>query len=51
MHLDENCHGGSAILIKNNIQQFDSTHYATHEIQATNIYINDWIGPIIISAI
>ena len=51
MHPDGNAHGGTAILIKNNIQHFESTHYATHEIQATNIYIRDWIGRILIFAI
>ena len=51
MHPDGKAHGGSAILIKNNIQHFESTHYATHEIQATNVYVNDWIGPIQLSAI
>ena len=51
MHPDGNAHGWSAILIKNNIQHFESTHYASHEIQATNVYINDWIGSILISAI
>ena len=41
MHPDGNAHGGSAILVKNNIQYFESTHYATH----------DCIGPILISVI
>ena len=52
LHPDDKAHGGSAILIKNNIQHFESTHYATLcEIQATNVYVNDWIGPIQLSAI
>ena len=37
-------HGESAILVKNNIQHFESTHYATHEIQATNIFLKYCIG-------
>ena len=41
MHTDGKAHGGSAILIKNDIQHFESTHYATHEIQSTKVYFND----------
>ena len=38
-------------LIKNDIKHFESTHYVTHEIQSTNVYVNDWFRPILISAI
>ena len=44
MHPDGRAHGVSAIHIKNDIQHFESTYYATHKIQLTNVY--DWIGPI-----
>ena len=42
---------GSAILKKNDMKYFEITYYATREIQSTNVYINNWIGLILISVI
>lgn len=50
-HPDGTGHGGSAILIKNNIKRHEEKSYCTNEIQATNIVIEDWKGPFVISAI
>jgi len=51
MHPDGSAHGGSAILIKKTFKHYESTHFSTNEIQATNIVVEDTIGPLLISAI
>lgn len=51
MHPDGTAHGGSAILIKNTLKHSESIHYTTNEIQATNIFVEDSVGPLLISAI
>jgi hypothetical protein len=51
MHPDGTAHGGSGILIKNNIKHFATNPYCKEEIQAPNIVIQDWSKPITISAI
>lgn len=51
MHPDGKAHGGSAILIKNNIRHYPINNYCTEKLQSTNIVIEDWSGPIIISAV
>lgn len=51
MHPDGTAHGGSAILIKNNIRHHETANYCTNEIQATNLVIEDWTGPFTISAV
>lgn len=51
MHPDGTAHGGSAILIKENIKHHQGEHTCTKEIQATNIIIDEWNGPVTISSI
>lgn len=50
-HPDGKAHGGSGILIKKNIKHYQTIHFRTHEIQATNIVIEDFNGPIILSSV
>lgn len=51
MHPDKTAHGGSAILIKENIRHHEIGPYCSEETQATNIVVDDWRGQIVISAI
>ncbi|CAG4981213.1 unnamed protein product [Colias eurytheme] len=51
MHPDGTAHGGSAVLIRQNIKHHEIIHYCTEQIQATNVVIEDWVGPFIISAV
>lgn len=51
MHPDGTAHGGSAILIRDNIKHQEGQHFRTKEIQATNVVIEDRSGPITISSI
>ena len=50
MHPDGTAHGGSAILIKNNIKHHIENPFKTEQIQATNVVV-DWEGPLTISAV
>ena len=51
MHPDEKAHVVLDILIKSKIQQHDSKHYWTQQVESTNIIIDDWIGELQILAI
>lgn len=48
IHSDGTAHGGSAVLIKNNIKHHEDKPYRTNEIQATNVNVEDWKGPVTI---
>lgn len=50
-HPDGKAHGGSAILIKKKINHHQAISHRDEQIQATNVMIKDWIGPIMISAV
>jgi len=50
-HPDGTAHGGTAIIIRNNIKHYEADKYQHEHIQATNIVIEDWHGPITVSAI
>jgi len=50
-HPDGTGHGGTAIIIKNSIKHYELDKYDREYLQATTIMIEDWIGPLIISAI
>jgi len=50
-HPDGTAHGGTAIIIRNNIKHYEADKYQHEHIQATNIVIEDWYGPITVSAI
>lgn len=51
MHPDRKAHGGSAILIKNNIRHHLANSYCNEKFQATNVVIEDWSRPLTISAV
>lgn len=48
---DGSAHGGTAIIIKRNIKHHESNKYEQEYLQATTVIIEDWNGPISISAI
>lgn len=50
-HPDGTAHGGTAVLIKSKIKHHEVDKYQKDNIQATNIVIEDWNGPFIISAV
>lgn len=50
-HPDSKARGGSGILIRKTIKHHQGTHYCAQEIQATNIIVEDWLGPLTISSI
>lgn len=50
-HPDGKARGGSGILIRNVIKHHQGAHYCSPEIQATNIIVEDWLGPLTISSI
>ena len=51
MHPSGSAHGGSAILIKNNISHYEGHHFCTQYIQATNVVVNEYAGPLQITAV
>ena len=51
MHPDGSAHGGSAVIIRNNIKHHETVPYRTDEIQATNVRVEDWSGPFTVSAV
>lgn len=44
-------HGGSAIIIRRNIKHHELPKFQTEHIQATNVSIQDWNGPLTVSAV
>jgi len=50
-HPDGTAHGGTAIIIKNSIKHYELPKFEQAHIQATSIMVDDWTGPISISAI
>ena len=50
-HPDGKAHGGTAIIIKNEIEHFVNTEYCKNYLQATNVTFKDKNGPITFSAI
>lgn len=50
-HPDGKAHADTAIIIKKDIKHYELPKYETNHIQATNICIEDWIGPLTVSAI
>lgn len=49
-HPDGSAHGGTAILIRNNIKHHEICPYSKDYLQATNVVIEERDGPIVISA-
>lgn len=50
-HPDNTAHGGAAILIRKNIKHYDIPGYQYDHIQASSVVIEDWTGPLTVSAI
>lgn len=50
-HPDGSAHGGTAIIIKNVIKHHEIQKYDKDYLQATSVVIEDWLGPITVSAI
>lgn len=50
-HPDGTAHGGTAIIIKNNIKHYELQKFQKEHIQATSVVVEDWIGSLTISAL
>jgi hypothetical protein len=50
-HPDNTAHGGSAIIIRNTIKHFILPNYQYDHLQATSIVVEDWMGPLTVSAL
>ena len=50
-HPDGTAHGGSAIIIRNSIKHHELQKHNTDYLQATSVSIEDWNGPITITAL
>ena len=50
-HPDGTAHGGTAIIIKNNIKHHLHGYYNQAHLQATSVTIDDWIAPLTIAAV
>jgi hypothetical protein len=50
-HPDGTAHGGTAVIIKNNIKHHELPKSETACLQATSVVIEDWRGPITVSAV
>ena len=50
-HPNNKAHGGTAIIIKTSIKHHEIDKYHKEFLQATSIMIEDWSGPLVISAI
>ena len=50
-HPDGTAHGGTAIVIRNNIKHYELQKYNYDYLQSTTLKINDIFGPIIVASI
>lgn len=50
LHPSNKAHGGSAIIIKSTLKHHELQEYRTCHLQATTIEVQDWHGPLVISA-
>lgn len=50
-HPDGTAHGGTAVIIRKTIKHHNLPNYRLDHIQATSVVIEDWVGPITISAL
>lgn len=50
-HPDRTAHGGSAVIIKDTIKHHEASKYIQEHIQATSVTIDDWTGPLTITAV
>jgi len=51
IHPDGTAHGGTAIIIKSIIKHHEIEKYEKDYLQATTVVVEDWLGPLTISAI
>lgn len=51
LHPDGSAHGGTAIIIRSNIKHYETRSYSKAYLQATNVVVEEWNGPIIVSAV
>jgi hypothetical protein len=50
-HPDNTAHGGSAVIIRNNISHYELPKFCQPQIQATSVMVEDWAGPLSVSAV
>lgn len=50
-HPDNTAHGGVAVLIKDSIKHYELPSFSEDYLQASSVVIEDWLGPIVISAV
>jgi hypothetical protein len=50
-HPDNTAHGGSAVLVKNSIKHYELPSFKEQYLQASSIVLEDWQGPIALSAV
>jgi hypothetical protein len=50
-HPDDTAHGGTAIIIKSSIKHHELTELKKNYLQATSVQIEDWKGPLTITAL
>lgn len=51
LHPDNTAHGGSAVLIRKQIKHYELPKYEEDYLQATTVVVEDWAGPLTISAV
>jgi len=50
LHPSNKAQGGSGILIKSSLKHHELQEYRTCQLQATTIEVQDWNGPLVVSA-
>jgi len=50
-HPDKKAHGGTAVIIRQNLKHHLGTSYSTEHIQATSIVLEDYMGEITVTAV
>lgn len=50
-HPDGTAHGGTAVIIRDNIKHHKTNSYIKNHLQATSIVVEDWSGPVTFSAV
>lgn len=50
-HPDGTAHGGTAIIIKSKIKHYEGIKYDKDHLQASSIVVEDWAGPVTITAV
>lgn len=50
-HPDGTAHGGTAVIIRKNIKHHELLKYEKEHLQATSIQVEEWSGPLVLSAV